>query len=411
MLQMTETVIAKDQLFNEFIALKKWLTEYWGFLEKLPLDIFVEPEHLVTYLRDQHQKLIDSKVRLKILDMVAALLNFSLQRIRTPRLTFQVPEIIPVGISAPTEYNEIALLSAQAKHVENSLQQIVDQIYFLSRHLPQDSSERISPLIKTIGALFKSIIRQDGDDLKVQLNQINVLTSSKESAVLLQEIGKITRDIYNSLQDLSTNLDTDDIKHVTDEMPDAVQKLNSVIQRLEDAANDNLEFLEKLLQQSADNIKLTEELKVAFDEFNGHLLNLQKKYPKLKAEIGVLTEKLEQDLNSRVDNLLNTFHANENLFLTIMTNQGFQDLTGQTLKKIIDFIEHLELRLLDLIKKYSPTPTSTAAPVKKEQPASYITRVDTGSEGETVELHGPDESDTKKSTQNDVDSLLAQLGF
>jgi len=35
----------------------------------------------------------------------------------------------------------------------------------------------------------------------------------------------------------------------------------------------------------------------------------------------------------------------------------------------------------------------------------------TGVEGEEIALHGPDESEGEKSSQNDVDSLLAELGF
>lgn len=395
--------INKNQLLTNFLKIKHWLTEYWHFLENLPLDIFSDDEDVVEYLRIQHQNLVNTKVKLETFEMVGSVLSFSLERIKREQLTFRMPSLP----EPPSEYQNVEKLFKEAHELEPALQNVVEKVTYLSRHLPQ-SEEKFIPLLQTIGSLFKAIIRQDGDDMSVQLSHINLLTSTKESNLLIQEVGKITREIYNSLQGISADLDTEEIHHITDEMPDAVQKLNSVIDRLEEAANDNLEFLEELIQQSEHNVALVEDLAKTFEKVDERLDEFVTNHPDLKDEILPMKEIIEKEMHDKIEVLLKTFHENENLFLTIMTNQGFQDLTGQTLKKIVNFLEHLELRLLELIQKFSDEYGTKPPSAEKED---FLTRVDHGSEGEDIQLHGPDETESKKSTQNDVDALLAEMGF
>lgn len=399
-----QVTVKKDQLLLDFSKLKKWLSQYWHFLENLPLDVFSKEEEVVEYLRTQHQDLISTKVKFQTLDMVGSVLNYSLERISPQQLTFQIPQ----DASTPKKYEYIENLYSNVHELEPSLQQIVEQVMYLSRHLPADIEEKFNPLLLTIGSLFKAIIRQDGDDMKVQLSHINLLTSTKESHLLLQEVGKITREIYDSLQGISEDLNTDQIRHATDEMPDAVQKLNSVIERLEEVANDNLGFLEELIEQGEQNINLVENLGEIFTSLDEMLINLGEKHTDITEELNPMRDLIQDAKDTKVEVLLKTFHENENSFITIMTNQGFQDLTGQTLKKIVNFLEHLELRLLELIQKFGPSSSDQMA--NKSAP-DFMTRKDTGAENEDIDLHGPDETESKKSSQNDVDSLLAEMGF
>ncbi|MBF0287739.1 MAG: protein phosphatase CheZ [SAR324 cluster bacterium] len=408
--EVQQITVTKDQLLSNFSSLTQWLREYWFFLEQFPLDVFADDGQIIDHLRTQHQSLVNTQVKLHVFDMVGSVLTFALQRINPEQLTFRLPVDAPV---TPEEYHDVVHLSEQAHHTELALQRVVDQVMYLSRHLPEDSEEKFTALLQSIGALFKAVIRQDGDDMKVQLSQINLLTSTKESYLLIQEVGKITREIYNSLQVFSEDLDAEQIRNVTNEMPDAVDKLNSVILKLEEAANDNLEFLEQLIQQSEHNVGLVEDLDNSFKQLEEMLTNFEEQHGEFSEDIDAMKDLVNKDMRSKAEALLNTFHENENLFLTIMTNQGFQDLTGQTLKKIVDFIEHLELRLLELIQKFSedmPKEMMEGASEPKEK-GSFLTKIDQGVEGEDIALHGPDETENKKSTQGDVDSLLADLGF
>ena len=101
---------------------------------------------------------------------------------------------------------------------------------------------------------------------------------------------------------------------------------------------------------------------------------------------------------------METLKVEEAVYLKIMENQSFQDLSGQTLKKIIAFIEKLEFTLLNLLNKYSGVGIE-----KKSQPKEDLKSKEV-SEGMEVALEGPQDH-VSATSQNDVDDLLSQYGF
>jgi len=403
--------IPKATLWQDFLKIKQWLSEYWSFLEHLPLEVFTDETEIIEFLRKQHQKFLEFQIQYQTLDLLGSLIHLSLNRVKKETLIFELPK----QLSVPEDFKEIMKTSNDIRQIEVSLQRLVEQVTYLTHHLPGgENDSKLTHLIKTIGSLFKAIIRQDEADISVEFNQLHLLTATKDSYVIVEEIGKVTREIYNSLQDLSTNLDTAEIQNATDEMPDAVQKLYSVIQRLEEATNDNLDFLENLLERCVELIHSNESMLQDCLKAKEMIIAIEDKHPELKDEFFPLQQIIEENLQTKLEKMLSALHENENSYITIMSNQGFQDLTGQTLKKIIDFMEQLELRLLELIQKYSTQldiPTEEANKPKKTFEADPLTRIDTGVRGEEIRLHGPDESESQKSTQNEVDSLLAELGF
>jgi len=78
--------------------------------------------------------------------------------------------------------------------------------------------------------------------------------------------------------------------------------------------------------------------------------------------------------------------------------QDFQDLSGQVIKKVIDIITRTEMQLVQLLIDSSPEAV-VKAPVS-EGVASVDTHV----------LEGP-QTDATALKQDDVDDLLASLGF
>jgi chemotaxis protein CheZ len=85
------------------------------------------------------------------------------------------------------------------------------------------------------------------------------------------------------------------------------------------------------------------------------------------------------------------FAQHQNGLLTeIMMTQGFQDLSGQVIKKVLDIITRTESQLLDLL-------VDTAPPIP-------------GLRTENIDLQGPQVPD-KALKQDDVDDLLASMGF
>jgi len=91
-------------------------------------------------------------------------------------------------------------------------------------------------------------------------------------------------------------------------------------------------------------------------------------------------------------------------FTEILMAQEYQDITGQIIKKVIDLVEDVEDNLVDIIKMTAPRSRNTQQ-VKKVE----AKKDDPG-------VHGPnvpsvDDQAGSVSGQDDVDELLASLGF
>ncbi|MCZ6474613.1 MAG: protein phosphatase CheZ, partial [SAR324 cluster bacterium] len=109
-----------------------------------------------------------------------------------------------------------------------------------------------------------------------------------------------------------------------------------------------------------------------------------------------LQNKLEDQIGSGIVLMRNQIQENSGTYMSLTANQGFQDLTGQTLKKTIEFIEDLEMQLVQILKKYKPmfSPAAGVAAAPAEQSLEQ----------------GPDPQGITQN-QDEVDDLLAALGF
>lgn len=105
----------------------------------------------------------------------------------------------------------------------------------------------------------------------------------------------------------------------TEQMPRAVDQLQMVIDKTEEAANKTMEIVEKYI--------------LKMDDLANHIRGLQG--PQESVEF------LREFKNSLEDDLTE-----------ILTTQSFQDLTGQVLKKVINLVGDLEVELVRLITTF-----------------------------------------------------------
>ncbi len=166
---------------------------------------------------------------------------------------------------------------------------------------------------------------------------------------LYQRIGNVTRKLHNSLRDFKNALDPR-IKQLADEeVPSAVDSLEFVIGKTEEAANKTMSIVEKHL--------------TALDEIADHVQKIRS--PKESAKY--LKERqsaLSKDLNE------------------ILLTQDFQDLTGQVIRRVIELVNSIEVELVGLITTFG---------IKAEEKV----------EKKVAEKIG----------QDDIDSLLKEFGF
>ena len=173
--------------------------------------------------------------------------------------------------------------------------------------------------------------------------------------------------------------------------------------RLEEAAFGNLDHLEMLNGNVRGDEEICERILEGLRKSQHILGELKAAHPEKGEEISALQDKLGDQLGSGVMMLRTRLHENSETYLSLTANQGFQDLTGQTLKKTIHFIQSLELQLIDVLRKYKPlleysADALTLAPSDtQEVPAALVT-------GDPLASGG-------RQSQDDVDQLLADLGF
>jgi chemotaxis signal transduction protein/chemotaxis regulatin CheY-phosphate phosphatase CheZ len=173
----------------------------------------------------------------------------------------------------------------------------------------------------------------------------------KGQSGLFAEVGKIARKLHESLRDFRDSIDPRFKEMAAKDVPDAVESLQSVIDKTEDAANKTLGIVEKYI--------------LSMDELAGHMRNLKEPADSVHY-IKTFKNNLEDDLTE------------------ILTTQSFQDLTGQTLKKVIKLIGDLEKELVKLI-------------------ADFGLKIDLGA---ATEAEVPE-----KILQADVEGLLKEFGF
>ncbi len=168
---------------------------------------------------------------------------------------------------------------------------------------------------------------------------------------LFNEVGRVTRKLHDSVRSFKDALDPR-IKDMANlEVPDAIDRLNFVIEKTEDAANKTMGIVEKHLMQM-------DELSANIRRLNGpdDAVNFLKNYK----------NDLEDDLSE------------------LITTQSFQDLTGQTIKKVIRLVGDLEEELVRMITTFGLKAESSAA---------------------------SDNTAHEKVSQTDVDDLLKEFGF
>ncbi|NWF52355.1 MAG: protein phosphatase CheZ [Nitrospirae bacterium] len=186
-------------------------------------------------------------------------------------------------------------------------------------------------------------------DYKGAENAIQNIMKKGQSG-LYDEVGKITRKLHDSLTSFKESIDPKLKEVAIIEVPKAVDSLQFVIDKTEEAANKTLGVIEKYI--------------LSMDELASHIRNI--KEPESSATyLRGFKNRLEDDLTE------------------ILTAQSFQDITGQTLKKVIKLIRDIEEELIRLITNFG---------VKIEQ----------GVKTETVSTNV---------SQNDVDNLLKEFGF
>jgi chemotaxis protein CheZ len=239
-----------------------------------------------------------------------------------------------------------------------------------------DGDELLQDILKEVNSFMSCLVEGDLDEAQSALETI---ASVQGDTGLFNEIGSMARNLHNSLRNFAQVLDPGLKELVEEKLPDSEHRLEHILELTESAANTTMDHVEAIRKRmEADQDKLRQ---------------LEQHFARLKPMGDSAHQRMSE--NSRlVSELKGSFEQNEQDLAVILTSQGYQDLTGQIITKIVSSQKEMEAKLVKLVSYFGGRARRETARKKEE-------------------LYGPAHAKSEGAvhSQDEVDALLAEFGF
>lgn len=239
------------------------------------------------------------------------------------------------------------------------------------------------------------IAKLQNDDFEDASNLIHSLYEVRDRHIF-KSVGRLTRALHSAI--VNFNVDADicrvDPKLAPSEIRDASDRLQYVIQMTQEAANKTMDRVETAapialnLGQEAATLKLEWERLRRREMSKGEFAQLYARIDGFLEQMGDGTSVLSENLQA------------------IILEQGYQDLTGQVLKKVIALVTDVEQELVHLVRIAGQV--DEVAGIAHYSSAQPEGKRDLAGEGPSI--HAASREDVVNG-QDDVDDLLSSLGF
>ena len=236
--------------------------------------------------------------------------------------------------------------------------------------------DRLSLAKELLGAL------EQGDDLKAD-KLLDDIAGIRETQLFL-EVGRLTRQLHEAMR--SFTVDSKISELTENDIPDAKERLNYVITTTEQAANQTLTAVEDLFPVAQSLNQQAHKLSGNWERF------LVRKMP--YEEFKDMSHEITHYFNESRQSL----EAIQNGLNAILMAQGFQDITGQIIRRVIALVEDLESSMVELIRLSGNKARTAKVTQALDLPGPTVPGVD-------------DKTGDVATSQDDVDDLLSSLGF
>jgi chemotaxis protein CheZ len=218
--------------------------------------------------------------------------------------------------------------------------------------------------------------------------------SGQSSVELFAEVGKLTRQLHDSLNNFQ--LVPRIINMANEDIPNAQTRLNYVIEATEEAANKTMDLVDSCMP-------------IAENMHNG-IVNLLPQWNKLMSrelqlgEFNILVNEMDSFLKDGNDESAKL----TGLLSEVLLAQGYQDLTGQIIRRVIELVKEVEDNLVYMLTMFGGVEPKDSFRVVEKPNKSQ-------NEADIIKAEGPildaDSREDVASNQDDVDDLLSSLGF
>jgi len=241
-----------------------------------------------------------------------------------------------------------------------NLEQVKEEILLKARELIAEleagNEEKVSSLLENISKLHESS--------------------------LFSELGKLTRELHNAISSFHLDVRLTDIAE--QEIPDAKERLNYVIDMTDKSAHKVLNLVEDSLPLADDVCSTAHALQELWRRFMAKDMSVEE-FREVAFQLKDFFVQVEDSSKQLKSNLSEVVMA-----------QDYQDLTGQIIRRVINLVQDVENNLVNLIR-ISGGEQLPSEPVPERQLAGpAVPNVDT---------------EDQLSGQDDVDDLLSSLGF
>ncbi len=259
---------------------------------------------------------------------------------------------------------------------------------------------------------FESMLQERTKDLLSLLDQgdfagaMQILAelSDARNTVMYKEVGRLTRGLHEAIKQFNIDIEQSAAQasgSVSESMAaNANERLNYVLELTENAANTTMDLVDASLPVAGE---LGEQAALLRQDWKS-MADKESSLSELK-DLGRSTEAFLQ----QIEDGSVVLHKN---FTEILLAQGYQDLTGQMIKRVIGLVNDVESSLVNLVAVAGKVDRITGTKQDYEQLEADL-QVD--AEDQKLKGLGP-QLNAEKSVdvmtgQDDVDDLLSSLGF
>lgn len=219
-------------------------------------------------------------------------------------------------------------------------------------------------------------------------NDILQKVTQATSEELFAQVGKLTRQLHDSLGSFQLDMRIADLAN--EDIPDAQTRLAYVMEMTEKAANQTMDAVDACLPIASDLNKNIQDIIPTWDKLMNRQIELSE-FKSLCYSVNHILHQSEKDSQSLQTQL------NE-----VLMAQGFQDLTGQVIRRVIELVKEVEDNLIHLLTVFG-----TPQEEQQSQPAEPTT-INNGAEGPIIDAEKRTDA---VASQDEVDDLLSSLGF
>jgi len=217
---------------------------------------------------------------------------------------------------------------------------------------------------------------------------------------IFRTVGQLTRALHEAIVNFNVDadLESEPPEINNSEIRDASNRLNYVINMTQEAANKTMDKVEAVAPIAA--------------SLGGEASQLRADWHRLKRREMSKAEFIE--LYNRMGDFLDQMdegaqQLNKSL-QDIILEQGYQDLTGQVIRKVISLITDVENELVNLMRIAGQVDQVTGLAVNSDEKAAKTKSTARNVVPEGPQIHADERNDVV-SGQDDVDDLLSSLGF